>query len=199
MDAMDGGTGIDTLDVTFFSGAYVLNMTTGVTNFAGETAVNFENVNTGAGNDKITGNSSNNVINTDAGNDTIDGGNGNDTLIGGSGTDTMTDGGGNDIYRFLTISDSQVGAARDILTDFTRGVDKIDLSAIDANTTIAGDQAFTFVGTGGIGSGGQFNYFISGSSLIVQAEIEGDGNLTVDMQIQLNGGLSAIAATDFIL
>ncbi len=196
---MDGGTGIDTLDVTFFSGAYVLNMTTGVTNFAGETAVNFENVNTGAGNDKITGNSSNNVINTDAGNDTIDGGNGNDTLIGGSGTDRMTDGGGDDIYRFLSVSDSQVGAARDILTDFNPGFDKIDLSRIDANTTIAGDQAFTFVGTGAIGIGGQVNYFISGSSLIVQAEIEGDGNFTVDMQIQLNGGLSAIAATDFIL
>ncbi|MFM7475751.1 MAG: M10 family metallopeptidase C-terminal domain-containing protein, partial [Microcystis aeruginosa] len=148
----------------------------------------------------IVGNTLANSLTGGAGNDTLDGGDGNDTLIGGSGTDTMTDGAGNDIYRFLSVSDSAVGAGvRDVLTDFTPGIDKIDLSAIDANTTIAGDQAFTFVGTGGIVGGGIVNYFISGSTLIVQAEIEGDGNLTVDMQIQLNGGLAAIAATDFIL
>ena len=37
---------------------------------------------------------------------------------------------------------------RDIITDFTHGQDKIDLSAIDANTRVAGNQAFTWRGTG---------------------------------------------------
>jgi Ca2+-binding RTX toxin-like protein len=156
-----------------------------------------------AGSDNIQGGSGNDTLDGGSGNDTLDGGSGNDTLIGGSGTDTMTNGAGNDIYRFLSVSDSQVGAARDVLTDFAPGLDKIDLSEIDANTTIAGDQAFTFIGTAPFGTPphgvGQVNYFISGSNLIVQAEIEGDGNLNVDMQIQLNGGLAAIAATDFIL
>lgn len=89
LDVMDGGVGIDTLDVTFWNGAYELNMNTGVTNFAGETAVNFENVNTGSGNDNIIGTAGNNVINTGAGNDTLMGGSGSDTL---NGTNSTVDG-----------------------------------------------------------------------------------------------------------
>jgi serralysin len=34
----------------------------------------------------------------------------------------------------------------DIITDFVSGTDKIDLSGIDANSLVSGDQAFTFVG-----------------------------------------------------
>ena len=60
LDRMDGGAGIDTLDVRFWNGAYNLNMITGVTNYAGETAVNFENVYTGGGNDRIIGTAGNN-------------------------------------------------------------------------------------------------------------------------------------------
>ncbi|PSN13992.1 hypothetical protein C7271_22045, partial [filamentous cyanobacterium CCP5] len=74
LDYMDGGSGIDTLDVRFWNSTYELNMVTGKTNFAGETAINFENVYTGNGNDKITGTAGNNLISTAGGNDTIYGG-----------------------------------------------------------------------------------------------------------------------------
>ena len=41
---------------------------------------------------------------------------------------------------------SAIASRADIITDFRKG-DKIDLSGIDANTQIAGDQAFTaFIG-----------------------------------------------------
>ncbi|MEH2280480.1 MAG: M10 family metallopeptidase C-terminal domain-containing protein [Nostoc sp.] len=199
LDTLNGGAGVDTLDVTFFSGAYVLNLTTGVTNFVGETAINFENVNTGAGNDSITGSVANNVINTGSGNDTINGGDGDDILIGGAGTDRITDGGGDDIYKYFSTSESQVGVSRDILTDFTSGFDKIDLSAIDAELSVFGNQAFNFIGTAAFtGTAGEVRYFTSGSNLFVQAEINNDGNTIADLEIQLNG-LSTIAATDFIL
>ncbi|MBE8967882.1 M10 family metallopeptidase C-terminal domain-containing protein [Nostocales cyanobacterium LEGE 12452] len=199
LDTLDGGAGIDTLDVTFFSGAYVLNLTTGVTNFVGETGINFENVNTGSGNDSITGSAADNVINTGSGNDTINGGNGNDILIGGAGTDRITDGGGDDIYKYFSTSESQVGVARDILTDFTPGFDKIDLSAIDSELSLLGNQAFKFIGTAAFtGGAGEVRYFASGSNLFVQAEINGDGNILADLEIQVNG-LSTIAATNFIL
>jgi hypothetical protein len=36
-------------------------------------------------------------------------------------------------------------ANRDVITDFVRGADKIDLSTIDANTARAGNNAFTSV------------------------------------------------------
>ena len=86
-ETMNGGTGIDLIDHTVFNGNYVFNMQTGLTNFAGESYLNFENVNMGGGNDTVTGNASANVINGGAGNDTINGGDGNDTLNGGAGLD----------------------------------------------------------------------------------------------------------------
>ena len=211
-DRLIDASGIDTLNFAAtttktinlnLGSAAAQNVTAGNLTLTLASATAFENVIGGSLNDTIVGNSLANSLTGGAGNDSLSGGDGNDTLTGGSGTDTMTDGVGDDIYQFLSVSDSGVGAARDVLTDFSPGFDKIDLSAIDANTTIAGDQAFTFIGTAPFGTPphgvGQVNYFISGSNLIVQAEIEGDGNLNVDMQIQLNGGLAAIAATDFIL
>ncbi|GCA96329.1 calcium-binding protein, partial [Microcystis aeruginosa 11-30S32] len=45
---MDGGTGTDTIDHTIFAGNYVFNMATGLTNFGGESFINFENANMGA-------------------------------------------------------------------------------------------------------------------------------------------------------
>ncbi len=95
-ETMDGGTGTDTINHSAFSGAYVFNMSTGLTNFGGELYVNFENVVMGAGNDTVTGNSSANLINGGAGNDQLFGGDGNDTLVGGTGTDTLRGGNGND-------------------------------------------------------------------------------------------------------
>ena len=35
----------------------------------------------------------------------------------------------------------------DVITDFQKGLDKIDLSGIDANMTLGGDQAFIFRGS----------------------------------------------------
>ncbi|MEH1913010.1 M10 family metallopeptidase C-terminal domain-containing protein [Nostoc sp.] len=52
--------------------------------------------------------------------------------------------------------------ARDILTDFTSGFDKIDLSAIDSELSILGNQAFKFISTAG-----EVRYFTSGSNLFV--------------------------------
>ena len=207
-ETMDGGTGVDLIDHTAFNGNYVFNMTTGLTNFAGESYTNFENVNMGGGNDTVTGNASNNVINGGAGNDTLNGGagndtltggNGNDILVGGAGKDTMSDGGGDDIYRYFSTSESAVGAQRDIILDLTRGFDKLDLSFIDADLNIAGNQAFTFIGTNTFsGTRGEARFFTSGGNLFLQAEINGDGNIAADMEIQLNG-VASISAADIIL
>jgi Ca2+-binding RTX toxin-like protein len=87
-EVLDGGGGIDTLDTQAFSGNYTVNLATGVTNFAYESFVNFENVITSNGNDQITGTAGINVIETGAGNDIIDGGAGTDVMRGGAGDDT---------------------------------------------------------------------------------------------------------------
>jgi Ca2+-binding RTX toxin-like protein len=86
LDVMDGGVGIDTVELSFSNFDYVWNMTTGVTNFVGETAVNFEKAIMGSGDDSVTGTSGDNSIIGGGGDDTIEGGLGNDTLDGGAGT-----------------------------------------------------------------------------------------------------------------
>jgi len=167
-----------------------------------------DTLNGGSGNDTLNGGSGNDILNGGTGNDTLNGGTGNDTLIGGSGNDilvgglgkdTMSDGTGDDIYRYFSTSESPVGAQRDVILDFSRGFDKLDLSSIDANLNIGGNQAFTFIGNNNFtGTKGEVRFYTSGSTLFVQADIHGDGNTIANMEIQLNG-LTSIAAGDFIL
>jgi Ca2+-binding RTX toxin-like protein len=86
-EVLDGGAAVDTVDTTSFSGDYVINLATGVTNFGYESFVNFENAVTGSGADTITGTTGVNIIRTGLGNDTLNGGAGNDQLFGGGGDD----------------------------------------------------------------------------------------------------------------
>ncbi len=98
----------------------------------------------GGGDDLIGGNAGNDTLLGGAGNDTLNGGGGADILIGGAGTDTMTGGGGADHFTFLTVGDFGQ-TAPDLITDFSAAADKIDLSALDAQYSIPGDQAFNLV------------------------------------------------------
>ena len=70
---------------------------------------------------------------------------GNDRLIGGNGSDTLIGGASSDNFVFSALSNS-TPASPDTIVDFTHGLDKIDLSAIDANTAAGGNQAFVFAG-----------------------------------------------------
>ncbi|MGR3375002.1 MAG: M10 family metallopeptidase C-terminal domain-containing protein [Pseudooceanicola nanhaiensis] len=88
-ETMDGGAGNDTIDHRAWNGAYEFDMTTGNTDFAGESFVNFENVLMGNGNDSVTGTSGANLIDGGGGNDTINDGQGADTVIGGAGDDLL--------------------------------------------------------------------------------------------------------------
>jgi hypothetical protein len=100
------------------------------------------------GNDTIDGGSGDDTIDGGSGNDTINGGSGADFVQGGLGADTLTGGaeaaGAADADTFYYASWSEFG---DTITDFEHGVDKIDVSAIDARPDIAGNQAFTFDAT----------------------------------------------------
>ncbi|MBN3871889.1 calcium-binding protein [Nostoc sp. JL33] len=167
-------------------------------------------INGGAGNDLAVGGGSDDLLNGDdpdgvAGNDYLDGfeGNdalfgfgGNDTLDGGTGTDDLYGVDGNDVFRFDSVSDSQPGLLRDIIKDFVGNGnlagDRIDLSGIDANTNIAGDQAFTYIGTRAFTAPGQIRY----SKDILQGNT--DSNLSANFEIQLAGS-PLLVASDIIV
>lgn len=132
------------------------------------------------------------------GDDTIEGGDGADTIYGGAGTDVMTGGSGADVFVWTTAAHTGAAAgARDVIADFTPGVDRIDLSAIDANTRLSGHQSFSFVGTDvHDGSGGTLRCLQAGGNTIIFGDRDGDRS--GDFAIQLTG-LYTLTAADFIL
>jgi hypothetical protein len=106
---------------------------------------------------------------------------------GGARKDTASGGSSRDLYDFNAAVESGPGSAsRDVITDFDHLVDDFDLAGIDTNTTVAGDQAFRFVGTAGLGTTpGTVGYFVSGGNTIVRASNDSDS--TAELEIQLAG------------
>ncbi|BAY78042.1 hemolysin-type calcium-binding region [Nostoc linckia NIES-25] len=144
------------------------------------------------GNDILAGRDGTDSLYGCGGNDTLYGYGGNDELIGGPGTDNLTGGAGNDAFQYFSVSDSKLGLSRDIIKDFVGNGnllgDTIDLSNIDANTTIGGDQAFTYIGSRAFTAAGQIRY----SGGILQGNT--DSNLAANFEIKLEGSLLLVAS-----
>jgi serralysin len=212
--------GTDTLNLSGYATDSVINLGSGsftscnamTNNIAIAYNCTIENATGGAGNDTINGNSVNNVLIGGSGNDTINGAGGNDTLTGGlgddvlkgdtgndsinggTGVDTLTGGDGNDTFVFTTKADAGTIASHDVVTDFISGVDKIDLSVIDASTTLSGNQAFSFIGVTDFVKAGELRYDV------VQGLLLGDlnGDHIADFAIGFTG-VSAFVVSDFVL
>lgn len=145
---LNGGSGMDTVSYAFASSTIKASLdgsSAQVTGGSGsDTFISIENLVGSNYNDILTGNAANNRLEGGQGNDTLNGGAGNDVLIDGAGQDRLTGGAGNDIFAFT--SQLLVGAHSgvwDIVNDFVRGADKLDLSKLDANTLTTEDDAFT--------------------------------------------------------
>jgi Ca2+-binding RTX toxin-like protein len=150
----------------------------------------------------ITGNDGNNALSGGAGNDTLNGGAGNDIITGGTGLDTMSGGLGNDTFVFKALNESGVGVGNnDLITDFQGlndgGLDRIDLSAIDANAAVAGNQAFTFIGTAAFSAAGQLRYLQVGADTVIQVNTNTNTG-TIEFELRLTGH-HALTAGDFVL
>ena len=159
----------------------------------------------GDGNDTLYGMDGIDTLHGENGNDTLDGGNederllvggtGNDTLDGGLGEDTLTGGAGGDTFAFNALAESTVAAPDDVIDFSAAAGDKIDLSAIDANTLVAGNQAFTWIGND--------NAFVeawgAGQVRFNGGFVEGDvnGDFVVDFRIQVAS--APLPETAFIL
>jgi Ca2+-binding RTX toxin-like protein len=145
--------------------------------------------------DRIAGLGGNDVLLGGAGDDTIDGGDGNDVLVGGAGIDKVWGGAGIDYFAFGNEVTGQVGL--DEVMDFVRGVDKLDLSAIDANAAAAGDQAFRMIGTKNFSrKAGELQVKAYGDGVMVAGDVNGDG--VADFNIWVHG-VSRLSGGDFVL
>lgn len=132
-----------------------------------------------------------------AGADKLFGGAGDDVLIGGSGADTLTGGLGADRFVFQVAADSPLNGM-DRIADFNRAQgDLIDLSLIDADPALAGDQAFTFLGLSAFTKhAGEIRYVVANGVATVSIDIDGDGK--ADMAFKV-GGDTDLTLTDFLL
>jgi Ca2+-binding RTX toxin-like protein len=158
-----------------------------------DTLISIENLTGSNYNDRLTGTTGANSLN---------GGSGNDTLTGGAGKDQLTGGSGNDTFDFNALAEMGTSSATwDIITDFVRGQDKIDLTTLDANTAVAGNQAFTAPVVGGTFSGAfAINtpatlYFDSVADVLYGNT---DADAAAEFALQLTG-LSTLAASDLFL
>ena len=202
-ETLRGGSGVDWLNTTTFSGNYTINLSTGATNFAGESFTQFENVVTGSGHDRLIGTAGANRIFSGAGNDTVYGGAGNDVLFGGAGHDSlvggaaideMTGGGGMDVFLFSRTTESDPFSGYDRIRDFqgagfnSNGTieDRINLSAIDSNVTIAGNQSFVFNGSSPGGAGRIWMENVGNETWL---RVNTDNDVSAEMTVRiLDGG-----------
>ena len=135
------------------------------------------------GNDSITG--SNN-------NDIIVGGNGDDKLTGGLGADKLTGNAGKDRFIFTTTAQMGLGTNKDTIADFQRDQDLVDLVAIDANTLLTGNQAFTYIGSANFSKAGELRF----ASGIVSGDVNGDK--VADFELAMTG-ITVLSSTNFLL
>jgi serralysin len=204
-DVLAGGAGNDTADYSTSSAGVNVNLAAGTArggDAEGDTLSSIENLIGSATIDLLTGNSGDNHISGGSGDDLIDdGGGGNDVLDGGTGNDTLTGGLGADIliggagagnFVFKTIQDSLPNAADQIVDFSSTEADRIDLSAIDANSKLAGNQAFAYVGAAAFThTAGELRF----ADHLLEGDVDGNG--TADFAIQIH--TTTLKASDFIL
>lgn len=90
--AIDGGTGVNTLDYALYTTAVKVNLALGTATGVAGGVSNIGNATGGSGTDLLVGGSTNNVLNGGAGRDILIGGLGGDTLNGGLGDDILIGG-----------------------------------------------------------------------------------------------------------
>ncbi len=128
------------------------------------------------------------------GKDTMKGYGGNDYLRGGTGQDKLYGGTGADDFIYNDGETGKTSTTRDIIYDFVKGTDDLDLRYVDANTKKSGDQAFVYSGT--TADNNEVWYKKSGANVIVYGDNTGDG--VADFAIELRN-VSSLSATDFLL
>ena len=221
-DYLDGGLGADSLVGGLSNDTYIIDETADVvleaTNegfdqvFASVSWTLIANVErltlTGTADLTGTGSAQSNSLFGNDGANRLDGMQGNDTLSGGAGADTLSGGQGNDVLQGGAGADSLVGgtgrdrflfnlaseADADEIADFSAAQgDTIDLRPIDANSGLAGNQAFTWIdGAGFSNTAGELRF--AAGNLFGDV----DGNGIADFQIVLTG-VATLAATDILL
>ncbi|MCV3765658.1 Calx-beta domain-containing protein [Rhizobium sp. TRM95796] len=143
------------------------------------------------GNDKLYGRAGNDLLDGGSGADRLYGEGGRDRLYGGVGGDKLNGGDGKDLFLFKSVKDSTTGASgRDSILDFSRKEgDRIDLSAIDANSKTGADDDFMFIGAKDFSkTAGELRFEKKSGDAFVYGDVNGDGR--ADFSLHIDGAAS---------
>lgn len=208
-DMLNGGKGFDIASYADLGASVLVDLAKGRAedSFGDvDTLVSIEGVEGSILNDYFSGNGADNFLSGGGGNDLLYGldgddrllgGDANDIITGGRGADMMTGGAANDIFVFGAGDIGTTPETADRITDFTRGSDLIDLSALDADAGRGGDQAFAFIGTRAFtGDAGELRYQVIAGTTWLAADVDGDRQ--ADGYIALDGS-HALQASDLVL
>jgi trimeric autotransporter adhesin len=188
-DTLNGGEGDDQLDGG--NANDVLNGEAGNDDLKGGN--DSDTLNGGIGNDSLDGGFGDDLLNGGLGNNTLQGNNGNDILVSDTGYNQLTGGLGNDIFRFFAKSIP----AQDVITDFSKGQDFLDLSALDADTSTLSKEAFNFIGNqafSNINATGQLRF--DAVSHVLLGSVDADSE--AEFSIQLTG-INQLSLSNFVL
>ncbi|MEM9048122.1 MAG: LamG-like jellyroll fold domain-containing protein [Pseudomonadota bacterium] len=146
--------------------------------------------------DVLTGTAGDDSIVGYAGNDRLIGTGGDDVLVGGAGKDILAGGAGMDVYDFDLLAHSGALARdADVIVGFGSGTDALDLSDIDANPALGGNQPLSFMNAFS-GAAGEIRIIeVAANRSLVQ--VDADGDRRVDFTVDVRG--QTVAETDLIL
>ena len=181
---------IEYYDVLLFTGGATLHLSEGddiVSNFGQSTIGSL--LDGLGGDDSLFGGKGADTIWGGDGNDSLEGDGGIDRINGGFGFDLMSGGYGGDVFVWTGTAQTGLGAAADVILDFSPNVqgnsppDKIDVSAIDATGSTAFNGTFNFIGFAEFTAEGQIRLVQGSDRTIVQFNTLGAS--VAEMEIQL--------------
>ncbi|WP_210527071.1 calcium-binding protein [Rubellimicrobium arenae] len=165
-----------------------------------------DTMNGNGGSDRLFGGNGNDSVHGGKGDDKLFGEDGADTLVAGAGSDSLNGGGGKDIliggtdgqrdvFVFQDWLDSMPGSAHDEIRNFTRGVDDINLRAVDADeNSTESNEAFHWSGK----SADEYSVWWKGTSggVLLRADVSGDGVYEFEIFVK---GVDRLSESDLIL
>lgn len=201
---LDGSEGLDTFE--FHSGSrdglFFAVSATGFVNSSEMVLSGFERYRLflGAGDDYIELGDRDDLVSGGRGGDFLSAGDGDDVLIGGRGSDTLIGGHGADTYRYTKLAELTSGADSIVNFEGANG-DRIDLSKVDADASLAGKQHFTFVGGDAFTGAGGSAYELriaeqNGTYSVIAGDVNHDG--VADFHFTV-GTDQPVTAADFVL